>query len=54
MDESTIREARLIRTVDVVRHESNYLAITAELQELLRLGRSRSAAMQFRIRQTAL
>jgi serine/threonine protein kinase len=36
--------ARLIRTVDVVRHESDYLAITTVVQELLSLGRSRVAA----------
>jgi len=33
-------------TVDVVRHESDYLAITTEVQELLSLGKSRFAAMR--------
>jgi len=36
----------ILRTVDVVRHESDYLAITTVVQELLSLGKSRFAAMR--------
>ncbi len=36
----------VLRTVDVVRDESNYLAITTVVQELLTLGKSRSAAIR--------
>ena len=35
-----------IAKVDVVRHESDYLAITTVVQELLSLGKSRFAAMR--------
>jgi hypothetical protein len=38
----------LILAVDVVRHESDYLAITTVVQELLSLGRSRAAATRIR------
>src|SRR6267154_133117 len=46
MDARAVTKGGMIRAADVVRHESDYLAITTVVQELLSLGKSRFAAMR--------